>query len=165
LEKERYFMSSEAENRELMREIVHSYPKIVAGDMEVLHRFFHPDLKIHTPLMQSHGAAGQQGFMEEAQQFTAGIFAEGFESTADVVLADEDLVAAHWTLRGKHSGQAKHRHLGHIESSGDQATFAGVVLCRIRDGKVSEFWRYDNMFDVLLSSGMLEMRQIPAGTS
>ena len=158
-------MSKEAENKELMKEIVRSYPRIVAGDMEVLHRFFHHDLKIHTPLMQSHGAEGKDGFMEEAQHFTAGMFAEGFESTPDVVLAHEDLVAAHWTLRGKHSGKAKHRHLGHIESSGDHATFSGMVLCRIRDGKVSEFWRYDNMFDVLLGAGMLEMRQVAAPSS
>jgi hypothetical protein len=38
-------MSTETANKELMREIVHAYPKIVVGDMEVLHRFLHHGLK------------------------------------------------------------------------------------------------------------------------
>lgn len=55
----------------------------------------------------------------------------------DLLIADGDLVAARWTTAGTFSGR-----WGGITPTGARATFSGVNIFRIRDGRVVELWNH-----------------------
>jgi SnoaL-like polyketide cyclase len=55
----------------------------------------------------------------------------------DLILSDGDLVAARWTSAGTFSGP-----WGDTSPTGVRATFSGVNIFRIRDGRVVELWNH-----------------------
>jgi len=55
----------------------------------------------------------------------------------DLILSDGDLVAARWISAGTFSGP-----WGDTSSTGVRATFSGVNIFRIRDGRVVELWNH-----------------------
>ena len=55
----------------------------------------------------------------------------------DLILSDGDLVAARWTSTGTFSGP-----WGDVAPTGARATFSGVNIFRIRDGRVVELWNH-----------------------
>ena len=55
----------------------------------------------------------------------------------DLILSDGDLVAARWTSTGMFSGP-----WGDVAPTGARATFSGVNIFRIRDGRVVELWNH-----------------------
>ncbi len=56
---------------------------------------------------------------------------------ADLMLAEDDLVAARWTAEGTHSGR-----WGPVKATGRRARFSGVNIFRIRDRRVVEMWNH-----------------------
>ena len=55
----------------------------------------------------------------------------------DLLLAEGDLVARRWTASGTNTGPWAGR-----AATGKHATFSGVNIFRIRDGKVVEIWNH-----------------------
>jgi predicted ester cyclase len=55
----------------------------------------------------------------------------------DLIFSDGDLVAARWTSTGTFSGP-----WGDVAPTGVRATFSGVNIFRIRDGRVVELWNH-----------------------
>jgi len=146
------------DNKTLVTQCMKDYPKIAAGDMELFNKYFHDDFVNHTELMHEKGASGKAALADEAEKFSAGLFREGFETKIDVDLAEGDFVAAAWRLVGGHSGDAQHRHVGTLKASGDDLEFSGLVLFKVRDGQISEMWRYDNLVDVMAAKGSVELK-------
>jgi len=55
----------------------------------------------------------------------------------DLLLAEGDLVAGRWTASGTNTGP-----WAGVAATGKHATFSGVNIFRIRDGKVVEIWNH-----------------------
>jgi predicted ester cyclase len=56
---------------------------------------------------------------------------------AEIVIAEDEVVAARWTASGTHLGA-----WGAIEPTGRSATFSGVNIFRFENGKVAEIWNH-----------------------
>jgi steroid delta-isomerase-like uncharacterized protein len=56
----------------------------------------------------------------------------------DIVLGEDDFVAARWTATGTHTGK-----WGEVEPTGRTATFSGVNIYRFHpEGRVAEIWNH-----------------------
>ena len=61
--------------------------------------------------------------------------------TLDLLLAEGDLVAARWTITGRHDGPLESP-LGMVAPTHRQISFSGVNIFRIAGGKVAEIWNH-----------------------
>jgi steroid delta-isomerase-like uncharacterized protein len=66
----------------------------------------------------------------------------------DLLVAEDDLVAARWTASGTHAGM-----WGDVAPSGNAVTFSGVNFFRIRDGKVVEIWNHRDDLGLMEQTG------------
>jgi predicted ester cyclase len=57
--------------------------------------------------------------------------------TLDLLVAEGDLVVGRWTTQGTHTGE-----WAGVPPTGKRATFAGVNIFRIANGKVVELWNH-----------------------
>jgi steroid delta-isomerase-like uncharacterized protein len=96
------------------------------------------------------GPAGFKPFFEKLR----GAFPE-FALTIEDTIAAGDKVAARWTVRAVHRGD----HLG-IPATGNEATFSGMSIVRIQDGKIVEAWNNWDILALMQQIGALQ----PAAT-
>src|SRR5262245_53674281 len=80
---------------------------------------------------------GREGVKALARELHAS-FAE-ISFTADVVLAEGDLVARRWTMRGVHRGPF----LG-VPPTGAPVTMNGIDVLRVKDGRIVEMWHTED---------------------
>jgi steroid delta-isomerase-like uncharacterized protein len=80
-------------------------------------------------------APGPQGQQQIAAAFRAAF--PDLRWHVDLMLAEGDLVAARWTASGTNTGP-----WAGMAATGKPATFSGVNIFRIRDGKVAEIWNH-----------------------
>ena len=87
-------------------------------------------------LRATQAAPGGAGQALIAEQFRAAF--PDLDWRVDLVLGEEDLVAARWTAFGTHSGT-----WGDVMPTGKHVTFSGVNIFRFgEDGKVVEIWNH-----------------------
>lgn len=82
-----------------------------------------------------------------------GIFDTGFpghQVTVDKVVAERDLVAVLHTHLATHTGPFLH-----LAPTGRQVVVEGIELWRVRDGRIVESWRFDDMMALAMQLGML----------
>ncbi|MGH9845473.1 MAG: ester cyclase [Blastocatellia bacterium] len=97
------------------------------GNLAVADEIFAADYIRHDP----RGGPPVPG--PEGQKQIAAAFRKAMperQTTIDLMMAEGDLVAARWTMRGKHL------------PSGKQVEFVGVNIFRIANGKVVELWNH-----------------------
>ena len=116
------------------------------GNVEVAKDIFADDYARHDlrPTQAEPGGAGQAKIAAD--------FRRAFPDLTfhvDVVLAENDLVAARWTAEGTHSGT-----WGGLEPTGRRARFSGVNIFRIRDGKVAEIWNHRDDLGLMQQVGV-----------
>ena len=104
------------------------------GHVDFADQVFAPDYVRHD-LRPSAALQGPQG-----QKKIAGDFRSAFPDLqihVDLVIAEDDLVAARWTMEGTLTG-----HWGSVEPTGKRTRFSGVNIFRFRDGLVVELWNH-----------------------
>jgi predicted ester cyclase len=142
------------ENKDLVRRYVEEgVIKVAQGDMAAIHEFLADDFVNHTPLLHDLQAKGTEHMATNIQE--AGNALPDMRLTADIILAEGDVVAVHYTAGGTHTGTAQHRHIDQIQPSGQEVQMSGLAIYRVRDGKLTEMWNYDNHMDVLMQLGQL----------
>jgi steroid delta-isomerase-like uncharacterized protein len=104
------------------------------GNLDVTSEVFAPEYVRHD-LRPSEVLPGPAGQAKIAADFRAAF--PDLEMEVDLILAEEDLVAARWTTEGTNTG----RWGGHLPT-GKWARFSGVNIFRFRDGKVAELWNH-----------------------
>lgn len=105
------------------------------GNVEFANEVFAPDYVRHD-LRSTQAVPGPTGQALIAETFR-GAFPD-LQWRVDLLLAEEDLVAARWTASGTHSGN-----WGDIAATGRRAEFSGVNVFRFDDdGKVAEIWNH-----------------------
>ena len=123
---------SEAENKELVQRF---YDEVWdRGNVAFAHEVFHDDYVRHD-LRPSQAAPGSAGMASLAAGFRSAF--PDVRWRVDLLLAEDDLVAARWTATGTFTGR-----WGAVEPTGRRAVFSGVNLFRFRDGKVAEVWNH-----------------------
>jgi len=63
-----------------------------------------------------------------------------FHVTADVQLAEGDMVVTRWTVRGTHQGEWNTPLGTTLAPTGKQVTFTGVTIARLANGAITEEW-------------------------
>ncbi|HSV54597.1 MAG TPA: ester cyclase [Burkholderiaceae bacterium] len=81
---------------------------------------------------------------------------EGTRVMLDDVLVDEDLVALRYRYSGRHAGA-----LFGIPATGKKFEMAGILIVRLQEGKVAEFWREEDMLGLQQQLGLSSL--LPAG--
>jgi predicted ester cyclase len=148
-------VSTTTENKAFIKRYAeHGIVEVMKGNPDAIHEYMHDHYVRHTGTHQEHGATNLDGFKADVKDVMDGFPDMRFEVGS--LVAEGDLVAAHWTLRGKHTGRHRHRHTdGHIEGTGADAHIAGITIYRLQDGKIAESWGYDNHLDFLIGAGAL----------
>jgi steroid delta-isomerase-like uncharacterized protein len=104
------------------------------GNVEFAQEVFADDYLRHD-LRPTAAAPGPQGQRQIAAAFRAAF--PDLRWHVDLLLAEGDLVAARWTASGTNTGP-----WAGMAATGSHATFSGVNIFRIRDGKVVEIWNH-----------------------
>lgn len=142
-------------NKDLVKRFIeHGYAKAMAGDQQVIHEYLHDHFKDHTPQIHDADHRGVEGMKAATAMMAAA--APNTRSRADMLIAEGNMVVAHWTATGTHTGKHQHRHHdAHVQPSGEDFTISGVSIFRVIDGKISELWNYDNHLDYMIEVGIL----------
>ena len=104
------------------------------GHIEVANETFAEDYVRHD-LRPTEAIPGPAGQAKIAADFRAAF--PDLRMVVDLIVAQDDLVAARWTTEGTNTGA-----WGDRPPTGKHATFSGVNIFRIRDGKVVELWNH-----------------------
>jgi len=106
-----------------------------AKNLDVLDELYQPDARIY---LSTEVIVGSERLRDEFIRPTQEAFPDMIHTIQDIV-ADDDKVAMRYKGEGSHSK----------EFSGKSATFKtlryeGVILFRMREGRVSEVWNHSN---------------------
>ena len=104
------------------------------GDLDVIDDLFADDYVRHD-LRPGVPPPGPEGMKRITADFRAAFPDLRFE--VDILLGEDDFVAARWTASGTHTGS-----WGGVAPTGRTATFSGVNIFRFVDGKVVEIWNH-----------------------
>jgi len=115
------------------------------GNVEFAREVFHDDYERHD-LRSTQAQPGGAGMAKIAADFRRAF--PDVRWRVDLVLGEEDLVAARWTATGTHTGP-----WGSVEPTGKPATFSGVNIFRFADGKVAELWNHRDDLGLMTQVG------------
>ena len=104
------------------------------GNTDFAFQVFADDYVRHD-LRPTDALPGPEGQKKIADDFRAAF--PDLRFLVDLIVGEDDYVAARWTATGTHSGR-----WGAVEPTGSQATFSGVNIYRFENGKVAEIWNH-----------------------
>ncbi len=78
-----------------------------------------------------------------------------FHVTVEDLIAEDDLVVAHFTAHGTHQVAWEHPIIGPIAARGRPVRWRGVRLFRVADGAVTATWVYTDSLGLLQQLGAL----------
>ena len=116
------------------------------GNLPFADQVFHQDYIRHD-LRPGNPIAGPEG-----QKKIAGDFRKAFPDLSihlDLIFAADDFVAARWTMTVTQTGK-----WGEIEPTNKKATFSGVNLFRLEEGKVKEIWNHRDDLGLMQQLGV-----------
>jgi steroid delta-isomerase-like uncharacterized protein len=123
---------SQAANKELVRRF---YEEVWnRGNTSVALEVFADDYVRHD-LRPTDALPGGAGQAKIAADFRAAFPDLVFQP--DLIIAEDDIVAARWTASGTHEGR-----WGTVKPTGKRVEFSGVNIFRIADGRVVEIWNH-----------------------
>ena len=115
------------------------------GNVDAAREVFAPDYVRHD-LRPSAALPGPDGQVKIAAEFRAAF--PDLRMTVDLIVAEDDLVAARWTTSGTHTGP-----WADVAPTGAQVTFSGMNVFRVREGKVVELWNHRDDLGVMEQLG------------
>jgi steroid delta-isomerase-like uncharacterized protein len=117
------------------------------GDYDVLDTILSPDYVLHDP-GQPDEVRGVEG--AKAMISTVRAACSDLRMTIEHQVAEGDLVASHYIVRGTHDGG----YLG-IPATGRPVTVTGLCMTRFRDGRIVEEWEVSDAPTLLERMGAL----------
>ena len=115
---------SALENNRVLAQRFH-LDMIAMGNLDIAEQIIAPDCVINmrnAPTTHKGPARAREIAQGDLDAYPGGI-----ELIHDVVLAEGNLVAFHWTLAG-------------TSASGEVTEYAGIDVVRVEDGKIAEMW-------------------------
>jgi predicted ester cyclase len=129
------------ENKDLIRRYVQAIDENATNDWSVLDDYIAEDFVAHNPLIPGL-SLDREGIKEGAEAFR--VAAPGSTHEFRMQIAEGDLVASLIVGRGLHAGE-----LMGIPATNKEVETEGVVVHRIRDGKIVEYWSVTDVARVL----------------
>jgi predicted ester cyclase len=134
------------ENKSFIRRYIEAVDANDSSDWDMLDEFIAEDFVAHNP--PAPGVSLDRDGMKQAAE----IFRVGSPGTHEVSMqvAEGDLVVSHVVGRGVHSGE-----LFGIPATNNKVESDGIVIHRIRDGKIVEYWSVVDVARVLQQIGFM----------
>lgn len=111
------------------------------GNVESIDELVHDDFVLHDP-ESSKEIRGRDGLKEHVETYRSAF--PDFDCTVESIIAEDDLVAVRFTVRGTHEGALPE--LPDREPTGREIEVAGMEFDRLEDGKLVECWLvYDSL--------------------
>jgi len=104
------------------------------GNVDAVMDIFAADYERHD-LRPGNPLPGPEGQKKIALDFRAAF--PDLRMKVDLMISEGDLVVVRWTTEGTNTGQ-----WGKVPPTGKRASFSGVNIFRIRNGKVVELWNH-----------------------
>jgi predicted ester cyclase len=139
-------MPSAEENKALIRLYMEAVDANDSSDWSILDEFIAEDFVAHNPPIPGV-SLDRQGVKEAAE-----IFRTATPGRHEILMqvAENDLIVSHIVGRGVHAGQL----LG-IPATNREVETEGIVIHRVRDGKIVEYWSVTDVARVLQQVGVL----------
>lgn len=121
--------------------IAETYARLLWDSKEtsVIDEFIDEDVIIHSLLGDFHGKNAMKQVVEAWLKAFPDLKVENFQ-----VIAENDLVTIQWNAKGTHLGEFKDR-----KPTGKKVSYSGATVYRINNGKISEYWAYIDMQNLL----------------
>jgi len=134
------------ENKDLIRRYIQAVDNNDTSDWSLLDQYIAEDFVAHNPPIPGV-SLDRDGMKQAAEIFRV---ATPGRHEVRMQVAEGDLVVSHIVGRGVHEGEF----LG-IPATNKEVETAGVVIHRIRDGKIVEYWSVVDVARVLQQGGVL----------
>ena len=138
-------MSTE-ENKHLVREYIQAVDDNQSSDWSILDEYIADDFVAHNPPFPGV-SLDRDGMKQAAENFRV---ATPGSHEITLQIAEGDLVVSHIVGRGVHEGEL----LG-IPATNHEVETEGIVIHRVRDGKIAEYWSVSDVARVLQQVGAL----------
>jgi steroid delta-isomerase-like uncharacterized protein len=123
------------------------------GDVTVVEDTFAPDMVLHY-LDGNPDLEGREALI--GWVLSSRTMWPDLTVTIDEQIAQGNLYAARWTLTGTHSGDVPG-----IPATGNEVRFQGMLMLRIEDGKIVEWWHADDQLSILIQIGVIPPPEPP----
>lgn len=118
---------------------------ITQHKLELVYELFAPEYTFYDPLVDDL-IRGPDGFKDLIAMYLKAV--PDVHVTVDAQLAEGDMVATRWTVRGTHTGDL----LG-IPPTGKKYVLPGVLISRIKNRKIVQDWEYRDDLGLLRQLG------------
>jgi predicted ester cyclase len=139
-------MSTE-ENKDLIRRYIQAIDDNQSGDWGIIDEYIAEDFVAHNPLCPGV-SLDREGMKQGAEVFR--VAAPRTRHEVRMQVAEGDLVVSHIVGRGVHEGE-----LFGIPATNRDVETEGIVIHRVRDGKIVEYWSVTDVARVLQQVGVL----------
>jgi predicted ester cyclase len=135
---------STKDNKELIQRYIKAVDENHTSDWSVIDEYLADDFVAHNP------PAPGAGLDREGMKQAAEIFRIGSPGSHEILMqvAEDDLVVSHIVGRGVHEGE-----LFGIPPTNKEVETDGIVIHRVRDGKIVEYWSVVDAARVLQQLG------------
>jgi ketosteroid isomerase-like protein len=104
------------------------------GDLAAADDLLTTDFVVWGSDSPAEGGRGPEYVKEDATALRA---AFTIDLTHDLIVAEDDKVVIHWTLRGEHVGP-----LGEMAATNKKVRVSGIDIFRIAGDRLAELWQY-----------------------
>ena len=136
-----------AENKELIRRYIQAVDDNESGDWSILDDYLAEDFVAHNPPFPGV-TLDRDGMKDAAERFRV---ATPGRHEITMQVAEEDLVVSYIVGRGVHTGE-----LFGIPPTNNEVETAGMVIHRVRAGKITEYWSIVDVAQVLQQVGVMQ---------
>jgi predicted ester cyclase len=135
------------ESKNLIRRYFHAIDENQTSDWGILDDYIADDFVAHNPVHPGV-SLDREGMKQGAELFR--IAAPGARHEVTMQVAEDDLVVSHIVARGVHTGEL----LG-IPATNREIETEGIVIHRVRDGRIVEYWSVTDVARVLQQLGVM----------
>jgi predicted ester cyclase len=135
------------ENKDLIRRYIEAIDENQTGGWEILDEYIADDFVAHNSLHPGV-SLDREGIKQGAELFR--LAAPETRHEIKMQVAEGDLVVSHIVGRGVHTGEL----LG-IPPTNKEIETEGIVIHRVRDGQIVEYWAVTDVAGVLGQLGVL----------
>jgi predicted ester cyclase len=134
------------DNKSLIRQYIQAIDENQSRDWSVIDEYIAEDFVAHNPPVPGV-SLDREGMKQAAEIFRVG---SPGRHEISMQVAEGDLVVSRISGRGKHEGEL----LG-IPATNREVETDGIVIHRVRDGKIVEYWSVVDVARVLQQLGVL----------
>lgn len=121
--------------------------------LDALTELFDPDYTVH---QNGQSTTINHESLRQGMALAQATFPD-LEMTADVLVAEEERVVAHWLTRGTQQGELQLTDLQRsLPPTNRQVAFSEAVVFRVMDGKIKDGWYVSDRLSMMQQVGMVE---------